>query len=124
MVGFMLILPSFPLIIPTVFNLQLVSFEPFNYFTCGLEKTYSLFYDSPVFAYPEPLSCKLHSLIKILRYPSFLQPFISHDRLSPLLNPTTFSLPTLILLTSVGQRYSKMYRLKRYRYTIFEKKIG
>ncbi len=26
--------------------------------------------------------------------------------------------------TSVGQRYSKMYRLKRYRYTIFEKKIG
>ncbi len=24
---------------------------------------------------------------------------------------------------SGGQRYSKMYRLKRYRYTIFEKKI-
>ncbi len=23
-----------------------------------------------------------------------------------------------------GQRYSKMYRLKRYRYTIFEKKIN
>jgi hypothetical protein len=28
------------------------------------------------------------------------------------------------LTISVGQRYSKMYRLKRYRYTIFEKKIG
>ncbi len=27
------------------------------------------------------------------------------------------------LPTSGGQRYSKMYRLKRYRYTIFEKKI-
>jgi hypothetical protein len=26
--------------------------------------------------------------------------------------------------SSGGQRYSKMYRLKRYRYTIFEKKIG
>ncbi len=29
-----------------------------------------------------------------------------------------------LLAGSVGQRYSKMYRLKRYRYTIFEKKIG
>jgi hypothetical protein len=28
------------------------------------------------------------------------------------------------VITSVGQRYSKMYRLKRYRYTTFEKKIG
>ncbi len=27
------------------------------------------------------------------------------------------------LVGSVGQRYSKMYRLKRYRYTIFEKKL-
>ncbi len=29
----------------------------------------------------------------------------------------------MTLPCSVGQRYSKMYRLKRYRYTIFEKKI-
>ncbi len=30
---------------------------------------------------------------------------------------------TMVVLHSGGQRYSKMYRLKRYRYTIFEKKI-
>jgi hypothetical protein len=31
--------------------------------------------------------------------------------------------PRELLTSSGGQRYSKMYRLKRYRYTIFEKKI-
>jgi hypothetical protein len=29
----------------------------------------------------------------------------------------------ICVIYSGGQRYSKMYRLKRYRYTIFEKKI-
>ncbi len=61
MFGFMLILPSCPLIIPTVFDLQLVFFELFNCFTCGHEKTYSLFHDSP-FSHTQN-SCKLHSYL-------------------------------------------------------------
>jgi hypothetical protein len=37
---------------------------------------------------------------------------------------TTVQVPhTERITVSGGQRYSKMYRLKRYRYTIFEKKI-
>jgi hypothetical protein len=48
-------------------------------------------------------------------WPSHI-PQIDSDRLSPFIG-------VQVLLDRGGQQYSKMYRLKRYRYTIFENKI-
>ncbi len=74
---------------------------------------------------PVPGTCIMYTRC-LIGTPSLYQTDVLHVS-AGLIPRAKETLVTLIYLytdaTSDGQRYSKMYRLKRYRYTIFEKKI-